>query len=436
MRRRRGNKFIGGREHNPQPFSIRKRAPAGWSWRVDPRAGLVHLPVRLVTASRFRRATSSMSTDIQIVPLSRNPRDVLRFLKVSYGIYRDDPNWVAPLLMDLKKVFTDANPLFEHAVMQLWVATRGGRDVGRMAGIIDRNHNRVSKEPAAFFGFFESVDDADVSRRLFETVTGWTRQAGLSRLLGPMNPTTNDECGLLIEGFDSSPVIMMTYNPRYYVTLVEAAGFKKAKDLLAFHMDLAKIPMDRLGRIAAKIKQRNPNLVFRPVRRKTLQQDLVKVKEVYNAAWEDNWGFVPMTDAEVDFMAARLKPLLMEGLIWLTEAGTEPVGFLLAMPDYNVALKPLQGRLLTPKLLGFLPYVLGWKCPPRTRVITLGVKHAYRSKGLESAMLIEGLKVGIAAGVTESEASWILEDNVIMCRMLEAIGGRVYKTYRLYERQI
>jgi hypothetical protein len=338
--------------------------------------------------------------------------------------------------MDLKKVFTDANPLFEHAVMQLWIATRDGQDVGRIAGIIDRNHNHVSKDPAAFFGFFESVDDPAVSRRLFETVSGWTRQAGLQRLLGPMNPTTNDECGLLVEGFDSPPVIMMTYNPRYYLTQVEAAGFRKAKDLLAFHMDLAKIPMDRLGRIATKIKQRNPNLTFRPVRRKTLQQDLTKIKEVYNAAWEDNWGFVPMTDAEVDFMAARLKPLLMEGLIWLAEAGAEPVAFLLAMPDYNIPLKPLQGRLLTPKLLGFIPYLLGWKYPPRTRVITLGVKHAYRAKGLESAMLIEGLRVGMGVGVTESEASWILEDNVMMCRMLEAIGGRPYKTYRLYEKQV
>jgi hypothetical protein len=377
-----------------------------------------------------------MSSDIHIVPLSRSTRDVLRFLKVSYGIYGDDPNWVAPLLMDLKKVFTDANPLFAHAMMQLWVATRGGQEVGRIAGIIDHNHNRVTKDPAAFFGFFETVDDPEVSRRLFATVIDWTRQAGLQRLLGPMNPTTNDECGLLIHGFDSPPVIMMTYNPRYYVPLVEAAGFRKTKDLLAFYMDLAKIPMDRLGRIATKIKARNPNLTFRPVRRKTLQQDLAKVKEVYNAAWEDNWGFVPMTDAEVDFMAARLKPLLMEGLIWLTEAGSEPVGFLLALPDYNVALKPLQGRLLTPKLLGFIPYLLGWKCPPRTRVITLGVKEKYRSKGLESAMLIEGLKVGIAAGVTESEASWILEDNVLMRRVLEAIGGRVYKTYRLYERMV
>jgi hypothetical protein len=377
-----------------------------------------------------------VSTDIQIVPLSRSPRDVLRFLSVSYGIYRDDPHWVAPLLMDLRKVFTDANPLFEHAMMQLWLATRGGQDVGRIAGIIDHHHNRVAKDPAAFFGFFESVNDPAVSRRLFETVFAWTRQAGLRRVLGPMNPTSNDECGLLVEGFDSPPVIMMTYNPRYYLPLVEAEGLRKAKDLLAYHMDLAKIPMDRLSRIAAKIKQRNPNLAFRPVRRKTLQQDLVKVKEVYNAAWQDNWGFVPMTDAEVDFMAARLKPLLMEGLIWLTEAGAEPVGFLLALPDYNVALQPLRGRLLTPRVLGFIPYLLGWKCPPRTRVITLGVKEKYRAKGLESAMLIEGLKVGIEAGVRESEASWILEDNLAMCRVLEAIGGRPYKTYRLYERSV
>ena len=167
-----------------------------------------------------------MTNDIQIVPLSRSSRDVMRFLKVSYGIYPDDPNWVAPLLMDLKKVFIDANPMFEHAVMQLWVARRNGQDVGRIAGIIDHNHNRAAKDQASFFGFFESVNDPEVSHRLFDTVVAWTRQAGLKRILGPMNPTTNDECGLLIEGFDSPPVLMMTYNPRYYVPLVEAAGFR------------------------------------------------------------------------------------------------------------------------------------------------------------------------------------------------------------------
>jgi GNAT superfamily N-acetyltransferase len=377
-----------------------------------------------------------MSNDVEILSLSRNSRDILRFLNVSYGIYQDDPLWVAPLLMDLKKVFTDENPLFEHARMELWIARKGGRDVGRIAGIVDEHYNRSAKEPAAFFGFFESIDDSDVSQILFRTVLEWARRQGLKSLQGPMNPTTNDECGLLIEGFESSPVFMMTYNPRYYVPLFEAVGLKKAKDLFAFHIDLAKLPMDRLSRIAAKVRERNSGLVFRPVRKKTLDQDIIKVKEVYNAAWGENWGFVPMTDGEVDFMAKRLKPLLMEGLIWLAEAGEEPVGFLLALPDYNMALQPLRGHLLTPKVFGFLPYALGWKCPTRTRVLTLGVKDKYRSKGLESALLIEGLKVGFNAGVRESEASWILEDNLMMCRVLEAIGGRVYKKYRIYERSI
>jgi GNAT superfamily N-acetyltransferase len=271
---------------------------------------------------------------------------------------------------------------------------------------------------------------------LFDTVVAWTRQAGLKRILGPMNPTTNDECGLLIEGFDSPPVLMMTYNPRYYVPLVEAAGFRKTKDLLAFHIDLAKIPIDRLSRIAAKVKQRNPEVVLRPVLRKTVLQDIAKVKEVYNAAWEDNWGFVPMTDAEMDFLAARLKPLLMEGIVWMAEVDHEPVGFLIALPDYNIPLKPMKGRLLTPKVLGLIRCLLGWKVLTRTRTIILGVKEKYRTKGLESAMLIEGLKVAFEAGIRESEASWILEDNVRMCRLLEAIGGRPYKTYRIYEKPV
>ena len=377
-----------------------------------------------------------MNPKTEIIHLSRTSRDISRFLEVSYRIYRGDQFWVAPLLMDLQKVFTSANPLFEHATMELWVARRGGEDVGRIAALVDRNYLKVAGEPAAFFGFFESIDDPEVSRALFQAASDWARAQGQKRLMGPMNPTTNDECGLLVAGFDSSPVFMMPYNPPYYPRLVETEGFRKAKDLLAFHIDLANIPMDRLSRIAGKVKQRFKDVAFRAITKRSLKRDLAKVKEVYNAAWEDNWGFVPMTEAEMDFMAERLKPLLMEGLVWLAEVGPEPVGFLLAMPDYNVALKPLEGRLLTPKLLGFLPYLLGWKHPSRTRVLTLGVKQAYRGRGLESALLIEGLKVGFESGVRESEASWILEDNVMMCRVLEAVGGRPYKTYRLYEREV
>ena len=377
-----------------------------------------------------------MSNEIQVVPLSRAPAAVLRFLRVSYGIYRDDPHWVAPLLDDLKKVFTAANPLFTHAQMQLWVAVRNGKDVGRIAGVVDHNHNRVQKDSATFFGFFECVNDRAVSGRLFAQVLQWSRAQGLGRVLGPMNPTTNDEAGLLVQGFDAPPVFMMTYNPQYYVDLIEAEGFLKTRDLLAFHVDIAHAPLDRLDRLAARVRQRHPQLTFRPLRKRTLLGDLAKVKEVYNAAWEANWGFVPMTDAEIDFTAARLKPLLVEGLIWLVESPTEPVGFMLALPDYNQALQPLLGRLLTPKLLGFLPYLLQWKYPTWCRVITLGVKAAYRGRGLEAVMLSEGFKTGARVGFTHAEASWILEDNEPMVRLMGVFGARAYKTYRIYQRPL
>ena len=377
-----------------------------------------------------------MNQNIDILPLSRSDRDVLRFLLVSYDIYRGDPHWVAPLLMDVKKVFRDANPLFEHAEMQLWVAVRGGRDVGRIAGIVDAAHNHTQQDSAAFFGFFESVDDAEVSGRLFEAVFAWARQKGLKRVLGPMNPTVNDECGLLVEGFDSSPALMMTYNPRYYPDLVTGQGLRKAKDLLAYHLDLKDTPMERLGKLAERVKRKWPELKFRPIRRRTLAADLTKIKEIYNRAWEKNWGFVPMTDAEIDFMAGRLKPLLNVDISWIVETETEAVGFLLALPDYNVAFKPMRGHLASLGLFKALPYLLNWRRPPLARVITLGVIERYRGKGLESVMLFEGLKVGFDAGLKEAEASWILEDNEMMNRLMEVYAGRVYKRYRLYEREL
>ena len=218
-----------------------------------------------------------MSQEIQIHPLNRTPREVLRFLKVSYGIYRDDPHWVAPLLDDLKKVFTVANPLFTHADMQLWVAVRDGRDVGRIAGIVDHNHNRVQQDSAAFFGFFECIHDRAVSERLFAEVCQWAKARNLRRVLGPMNPTTNDEAGLLVDGFDAPPVFMMTYNPRYYLELLEAAGCRKTRDLLAFHVDVTRAPLDRLDRLADRVRKRHPELTFKPLRKRTLTADLAKV---------------------------------------------------------------------------------------------------------------------------------------------------------------
>ncbi|MEY4387023.1 MAG: hypothetical protein RLY20_2306 [Verrucomicrobiota bacterium] len=377
-----------------------------------------------------------MSSTIEIIALTRQSRDVSRFLNFAYGIYAGDPHWVAPVLMDVKKVFSDENPLFQHAEMQLWMARRDGRDVGRIAGIIDRNHNEFHGERTAFFGFFECIDDASVSAKLFETVSAWAKQKNMARILGPMNPTTNDECGLLIDGYDVPPVLMMTYNPRYYTKLIEGAGCAKAKDLLAFAFDIANGPKERFSRFMTKFRKREPDIRIEPISKKQLTEQLAKVKAVYNQAWEKNWGFVPMTDAEIDFMAARLKPLLTDGLAFVAETSQEPVGFVLALPDFNEAFKPMNGKLLTPGLISALPYFLGWKVPKFLRCLTLGVTAKYRGRGIEAAMLAEALDASLRLGIQRGEASWILEDNTAVQRVIALFGGEVYKTYRVYERAV
>jgi ribosomal protein S18 acetylase RimI-like enzyme len=251
-----------------------------------------------------------------------------------------------------------------------------------------------------------------------------------------MNPTTNDECGLLVDGFDDPPALMMTYNPRYYVELFDACGLTKAKDLLAFNVEIAEKPLARLRRLADGFARREKNLVVRPIRKKTLKADLTKVKEVYNSAWEDNWGFVPMTDEDIDFMAGRLKPLLVEDLTFIAETPTEPVGFMMTLPDFNEAIQPLKGKLLTPKLLNFVAYLMGWKKPSRTRLITLGIKKGYRNRGIDAVMFAESLGAILKGGYRNCEISWILEDNVMVQRPIRLFEGRVYKTYRIYEKAV
>jgi hypothetical protein len=377
-----------------------------------------------------------MSSPITVREVARQGRDLARFLRVPYAIYAADPNWVAPLLTDLKKVFRDGNPLFEHAEMRLWIAEREGRDVGRIAGVLDRNHVARHADGAAFWGFFESVDDQAVADALFAATSTWAKSVGASKLLGPMNPTTNDECGLLVDGFDRPPVIMMTYNPRYYVPLVEQAGFTKAKDLLAYHFTVDNGPLERLEKIARGLARRNPDITLKPIQKKTIRQDLEKVKQVYNAAWEDNWGFVPMTSAELDFMGERLRPLLVENWALLAEDKGVPVGFMLSLPDYNEALAPLKGRLLTPKIFHFLKYLLGWKMPKWGRVLTLGILKDYRQRGIDAMFFAHSLREGLRSGVKEVEVSWMLEDNLMVLRPIEVFGGSRYKTYRLYERAL
>jgi hypothetical protein len=377
-------------------------------------------------------------TAVSIEPISRSKKDLHRFFDVADRIYRDDPNWVPPLRDDVAKVFNDKNPFLRHAEIQLFVARRGSADAGRIAAILDRNHNDFHGEKTAFFGFFESENDRAVSDALLAAAAGWARERGMEVLRGPANPTLNDEAGLLVEGFDSPPVVMMTYNPRYYVELLAGAGFRKAKDLIASWFEIGTEPLARFGPINERFRRRNRDIEIRKVSKSSLVADLPKIREVYNDAWEKNWGFVPMTPEEMDFMAARLKPLLDENFLFLAEVrrpdgSLEPVGFMLSLPDYNTAIKPLHGRLLP---FGWLRFLLGIRKIRTLRVVTLGLKKDYRMRGIQSLMFEQGLRAALKRGLTGCEVSWMLEDNELVLRSVRLWGGRPYKTYRMYDKKL
>lgn len=377
-------------------------------------------------------------SSISIERIGRSRRDLRRFFDVADRVYRGDPKWVPPLRADLVKVFSDKNPFFKHAEIALFIARRGEEDVGRIAATLDRHHNAFHDEKTAFFGFFESEDDPAAAGTLFETVATWGRERGMRVLRGPANPSLNDEAGLLIEGFERPPILMMTYNPRYYIDLIESAGFRKAKDLLAYWFEIGPGPLDRLTRLAQRTRRKEKDVLIRTVSKRGLKADLPKIREVYNEAWEKNWGFVPMTSEEMDFMAKRLRPLLDEDFLFLAElrhpeGSFEPIAFMLNLPDYNTAIAPLKGRLLP---FGWLKFLLGLKKIRSLRVVTLGIKKEYRMRGIQSVMFEEGLREALKRGYTGCEVSWMLEDNDLVLRSVRLWGGRHYKTYRMYEKRI
>jgi hypothetical protein len=381
---------------------------------------------------------SSAAGGIAIERIGRGKADLARFFDVADRIYAGDPNFVAPIRSDVAKVFQGENPFFRHGEIQLFLARQAGADVGRIAAILDRNHNAFHGEKAAFFGFFESTDDPTVASRLLESAAVWGRERKMTVLRGPTNPTLNDEAGLLVDGFDSPPVLMMTYNPRSYVGLIEGQGFRKAKDLLAYWFPLEEKPLERLSRVADRFRKREPDIVVRNVSKGGLARDLAKIRQVYNGAWEKNWGFVPMTPEEMDFMAKRLKPLLVEELLWIAEArkkdGTlEPVGFMLMLPDYNVAIAPTRGRLLP---LGWLRFLLATRNIKTVRVLTLGIAKEYRMRGIQSIMMADSLRFLLKKGYTGAEVSWLLEDNELVIGAVKLWGGKLYKTYRIYEKSL
>ncbi len=370
---------------------------------------------------------------------SENRKERKRFIDVAWKVNAKDPAWVPPLRLTVEdNLDTKKNPYYKHAKIRCWNAYKDEELVGRIAAIVDSRHNEFHQEKTGFWGFFECIDDLAVTQKLFATAEDWLRQQGMKIARGPANPSLNHECGLVINAFEREPYVMMTHNPPYYVKLVEKMGYGKVKDLLAFDMTPAEFD-PRVKRIAEKVKSRG-KLEIRPINMKKFGEEVQIIRQIYNSAWEKNWGFVPMDDEEFRHTAKSLKDVIWPEFCQLGFIEGKPIGFSLSLPDLNQVLKGIPSGKLLP--FGIFKLLTGLKPKAkkinRVRVITLGVVPEYRASGLASVFYYEAYKAAMELNLHgPSEMSWILEDNRDMISAIEAFGGRpAYKTFRMYDKSL
>lgn len=366
-----------------------------------------------------------------VVPVAER-RTLEEFIGLPYALHRDDPRWTPPLRRDVRTLLDPArNPFFEHAEARLFLARAGARAVGRIAAIEDRLHAEIHGDGAGFFGFFESIDDPKVASALLAAAEAWARERGLRVLRGPVNPSLNDEAGLLVDGFDTPSVLMMPHNPPHYVRLVEEAGFRKVKDLLAFQSTHTVLPPRLVA--ATDLLERRYGVTTRPIAMARFDDEVALVKRLFNAAWERNWGHVPLTDREVAHLAAQLRPLVVPELVVFAEREGEAIGFAAALPDFNQALRANpSGRLLP----GLFRVLWASRRLTRLRVLLLGTLPRWHGRGVDALLYRRVWESGRARGFGWAEAGWVLEDNLPMINGLRRMGFEVYKTYRLYERDV
>jgi len=360
-------------------------------------------------------------------------KDLGAFIDYPYVLFKDHPHWAGDLKKDVRHLLETGHPFWRHAERRLFMAYRDGRAVGRIAAIVNQAHNNFHSDRTGFFGFFDCADDREAAAGLFAAGCAWLKGKGMDSAVGPVNPSTNETCGMLCEGFDGPPMVMMPYNPSYYLALAEAAGFAKAKDLYAYRYTTAAGFPERFEKIVTRMNRDGKVTVhFADVKR--IDAAIAEVKDIYNSAWEKNWGFVPMTAEEMDDLAAALKPLLKPDYLYFARYEGKPAGFALMLPDFNIALKHVNGALSPFNLLPFL-YRFSRKLN-RGRLLTLGIKKEFRGKGLELLMIKQAILSAKKMGWEYGEMSWTLEDNALINNTIESLGGEVYRKYRLYEKKL
>jgi len=363
-----------------------------------------------------------------------SPKDMRRFIRFPLVLYRDDPLYVPHLLAERRTFFNPRkNPLFEFTDVRYFLALDGrGRVLGRVSAHVNRRHNEFWNERTGFFGFFECVQDMEPAAGLMQAAEAWLLAQGMDRARGPFNFSTNEECGFLAEGFDRPPAIMMPYTPPYYLDMMERLGYGRLKDLLALEYSYPGQIPERLARMSRRV-QEHARVTVRCMDMRRFEEEVRKAFHVYNSAWQRNWGFVPMTEAEFRYMARCLKPVIDPAVALMVEKDGRIVAFSLALPDWNVLLRKMHGRLLP---FGWIHALAGRRRISNVRVLTLGVIQEYRRSGIDALLYYKTFENGLPHGYRSCEMGWMLEDNEMIIRPMERMGAAVTKRYRIFEKAL
>ncbi len=365
-----------------------------------------------------------------------NSADKKLFIDFPHDLYKDDKNYVPELfiaqsdLMDPKK-----NPFFKHSKADLYLALKDGKVVGRISAIRNNNYNEFANVKVGFFGFFDVINDYEVAKKLFDTVSDWMKKENLTSIIGPTNFSTNETCGLLIDGLDAPPMVMMTYNAGYYKDFLEKYGFGKQMDLVAYVLDPLDMP-EKLLRLSKGVEERlnRRGITIREINMKDFANEVEKVKVIYNAAWDKNWGFVPMTDDEFKHMGKDMKMILDKDFAYVAEENGRMIGFSLTIPNVNEIFATIKRGRLFPT--GIFKLLLNKSKITSVRVITLGVLEEYRKLGIDVVFYAKNMETARRKKIKYAEASWILESNKEMNSPLISINAKKYKTYRIFEKKL
>ncbi|MDZ7720951.1 MAG: GNAT family N-acetyltransferase [Balneolaceae bacterium] len=356
------------------------------------------------------------------------------FIKFPYQHYSHNKYWVAPLLMEQKKLIDEKkNPFYNNAEIALFLAKLNGTISGRIAAIIDHRYNKFHQVKTGFFGFFESIDNQNTTNLLFKVAEDWLRDKGMKDVLGPSNPGMMDEIGILVDGFEKYPSILMPYHKPYYDKLVKTAGYEKEMDLLTYHVTQDNVDRDRAERAVQIVKKRIPDLEIRKINMRNIKEEIKIIREIFNETWKNNWGFIPLSQEEFDSLASDLKTIVDDDFAHIAEIGGKPIGFSIALPDYNQIFRNMNGRLFP---FGIFKILWNRRKIDKVRTALMGVLPEYQGKGIDVLMHREAIQNGLKKGVDSSEVGWILENNIQMIRVAERLGGKLDKRYRMYGKKL